>query len=480
MRYLPQTKKSRAKMLHAVGASNVDELFRDVPAKAFIKNKTDLPDHKGELEVERIMGVYANQNHAASHGPFFLGAGIYNHHIPATVDYIIQRSEFLTAYTPYQPEIAQGTLQMIFEFQSMIAQLTGQEVANASMYDGATACAEAALMAQRVTKRRKIVIGNALNPDYVAVLKTYMSNFDDVEIVDLATPPHLNPPPNWGREETRSVSGGGDVPSDAACVIIQSPDFFGAPHEYDSWRKKCDEAGALLIVVINEIVSLGMLPPPSSADIVCGEAQSIGLPMSFGGPHLGFFACREKFIRQMPGRLCGMTEDKDGRRGFVLTLSTREQHIRREKATSNICTNQGLCALAFTVHMSLLGEDGFKRLARLNHEAAIKTADAISKIPGVKIVNENFFNEFVVALPKPASKIVDMLASKGIIAGLALSPSGRGLGEGDKTINAPSPASPRDAPSPQLGEGLLLIAATETTTDADIAALVDGLKEVLA
>ncbi len=426
MRYLPQTGKSRGDMLKIVGAKSVDDLFRDVPAVAFIKGKVDLPGHQGELEVERLLGNYAGQNRNATQGPFFLGVGSYYHHIPASVDYIIQRSEFLTAYTPYQPEIAQGTLQVIYEFQSFIALLTGQDIANASMYDGATACAEAALMAQRVTKRRKIVVGNALHPDYRAVLETYMSNFGDVEVAD-------------GEPDART-----------ACVIVQSPDFFGAPHGYDGWRKKCDETGALLVVVINEIVSLGLLPPPSSADIVCGEAQSIGLPMSYGGPYLGFFACKEPYLRQMPGRLCGMTEDANGRRGFVLTLSTREQHIRRDKATSNICTNQGLCALAFTVHMSLLGEDGFRRLARLNHEAAGRLADAIAKIKGVKLLTPDFFNEFTVELPKPSAQIVEALAQRGIVGGHALE------------------------------KNKMILAVTEMTTDADIAALAAALAEVLA
>lgn len=426
MRYLPQTKNAREEMLKTIGVKSADDLFVHVPKQAFIKGKANLPDHKGELEVERLLSAYANQNKAAPDGPFFLGAGVYYHHVPASVDYIIQRSEFLTAYTPYQPEIAQGTLQAIFEYQTFIAQLTGQDIANASMYDGATACAEAALMAQRVTKKRKIAIGTALHPDYRAVLETYMSNFDDVEVFE------------------------GKPDESTACIIVQSPDFYGAPHKYDTWRKKCDETGALLVVVVNEIVSLGLLPAPKEADIVCGEAQSIGLPMSFGGPHLGFFACKEQFLRQMPGRLCGMTEDAQGRRGFVLTLSTREQHIRRDKATSNICTNQGLCALAFTVHMSLLGEDGFKRLALLNHEAAVKTAEAVTKIPGVKLLTESFFNEFTVELPKESSEVVKTLAEQGVIAGHAC--------EGNK----------------------LVLAATEMTRDSDIEKLVSGLKEVLA
>ncbi|MGB0719275.1 MAG: aminomethyl-transferring glycine dehydrogenase subunit GcvPA [Bdellovibrionales bacterium] len=429
MRYLPQTKKSRQEMLDIVGAKSIDDLYVDVPAKAFIDGKADLPDHKGELEVERIMAAYANQNHAAGDGPFFLGAGAYYHHIPASVDYIMQRSEFLTAYTPYQPEIAQGTLQVIFEYQTFIVQLTGQEIANASMYDGATATTEAALMAMRITKRKKINIGNALHPDYRDVLKSYMRNLGDVEIAD-------------------------GVPDDAsACVIIQSPDFYGSPHKYDTLRKQCDAAGALLIVVVTEILSLGLLPAPVEADIVCGEAQSIGIPLSYGGPYLGFFACREKFVRQMPGRLCGMTEDADGKRGFVLTLNTREQHIRRDKATSNICTNQGLCALAFTVHMALLGEDGFKTLARLNHETACKTADALAAIDGVELLTENFFNEFTVKLPKQSKDIVEALAAKGIIAGYA--PKGQG------------------------DENKLIVCATEITQDSDIYALVEGLKNIV-
>ncbi len=420
MRYLPLTKNNRAEMLKAIGVSNVDELFKDVPAQAMRKELADLPSYKSEMDVERSMQAYASQNRAAGAGPFFLGAGIYNHHIPASVDYIIQRSEFLTAYTPYQPEIAQGTLQVIFEFQSMIAQLTGQDIANASMYDGATATAEAALMAMRLTGRKKIVLGTALNPQYRDVLKSYLWNFDDAELSE------------------------GAPDDQTACMIVQSPDFFGTPHSYAKFKEQCDAVGAKLVVVITEIVSLGMLPPPSEADIVCGEAQSIGLPMSFGGPHLGFFACKEEYLRQMPGRLCGQTNDVDGKPGFVLTLSTREQHIRREKATSNICTNQGLCALAFTVHMALLGESGFKNLAQLNHERACALADAL-EAAGFEIENENFFNEFVVKLKIPAANAIKKLTQKNIIGGYAL--------DGNR----------------------LLICATEMTKDEDIASLVEVL-----
>lgn len=425
MRYLPQTENARKEMLKSVGVTSVDALYRDIPEAAFVDGLVDLPKHQGELQVERDLSAMAEKNMAASQVPFFLGAGVYNHHIPASVDYMIQRSEFLTAYTPYQPEIAQGTLQVIFEYQTFIAKMTGQEIANASLYDGSTAVAEAALMAMRITKRNKIAIGTELHPEYRKVLGSYMSNYDDREVFD------------------------GEPDDTTACVIVQSPDFFGNPHKYDAWRKKCDEVGAMLVVVVNEIISLGMLPPPVEADIVCGEAQSIGLPMGFGGPHLGFFACKEKYLRQMPGRLCGMTEDADGRRGFVLTLSTREQHIRREKATSNICTNQGLCALAFTVHMSLLGEDGFKKLARLNHDAACRLADALDTLEGVSVVNQGFFNEFVVELPKASALVVEDLTTCGIIGGYAL--------EGNK----------------------LLVAATEMTTQDQIEEFAETLSEIL-
>ena len=416
MRYLPLTQADRAQMLKDIGASSVEEFFKGLP----VTTDFDLPDHQGELEVERFMSALAVQNRSASSGKFFLGAGVYRHHIPSSVDYIIQRSEFLTSYTPYQPEIAQGTLQVIFEYQTMIARLTGQDVANASMYDGATACAEAALMAMRLTGREKIVVGNKLHPQYREVLESYAGH----NIVE-------------GMDET------------VAAMIIQSPDFFGTPHSHEDYKKQCDAVGAKLIVVVTEIVSLGLIEPPRIADIVCGEAQSIGIPMSYGGPYLGFFACKQEYLRQMPGRLCGETVDVDGRRSFVLTLSTREQHIRREKATSNICTNQGLCALAFTVHAALLGEQGLKDLARLNHEKACQLADALSAINGITIENTSFFNEFVVVFEKPAKEMILALAHQDMIPGL------------------------------RLDEHRLLVCATEMTTEADIQALCDGLKAAL-
>jgi glycine dehydrogenase subunit 1 len=308
----------------------------------------------------------------------------------------------------------------------MIANLTGMDIANASMYDGATATAEAALMARRVSGKPNIHIHGALHPQYREVIETYIQSYEGVEVKNSA--PDEN----------------------ASCVIVQTPDFFGEPQKLENLRKQCTESGALLVVVINEILSLGLLPPPVEADIVCGEAQSIGVPMSFGGPHLGFFACRKDYLRQMPGRLCGETVDKDGRRSFVLTLSTREQHIRREKATSNICTNQGLFALAFTIHMSLLGEIGFKKLARLNHEKACALADRLAKVKKIKLPNKAFFNEFVVELPVSATDTVKKLAAEGIIAGLAL--------EGNK----------------------LLVAATEMTTETDIEILAEVLEAICA
>lgn len=413
-------------MLEAVGVKHADAFYKNVPASSLVNGTVDLPDHKSEMEVESILTSLAAKNAPANQNPFFLGAGCYYHHVPATVDHLIQRSEFLTAYTPYQPEISQGTLTTIFQFQTMIAMLTGQEVANASMYDGATSVAEAALMALRVNKRKKnIHVAGDLDPQYRAVLETYVRNYEDITI--------KNSEPD----------------SDAACVIIQTPDFRGVPQDITALRKKCDETGALLIVAISEIVSLGMLPAPAEADIVAGEAQSIGVAMSFGGPHLGFFASKMKYVRQMPGRICGETLDEKGRRSFVLTLNTREQHIRREKATSNICTNQGLCATAFTIHMALLGEDGLKKLARLNHERACALADKLETINGVKVVNKNFFNEFVVKLPKNAKHVVQALAKQNIIAGLA------------------------------LDENELLVAATELTTDTNIDAFVSALAKEL-
>jgi glycine dehydrogenase subunit 1 len=395
MRYLALTEKDRQEMLKVIGVSNVDQLYDAVSPDLLLKKPiSNLPDHQGEIEVENFLESLSAKNRAAAEGPFFLGAGCYRHHIPATVDHIIQRSEFLTSYTPYQPEISQGTLAVIFQFQSIIALLTGMEIANASMYDGATALAEGCLMALRIKPDRKnIAISGNIHPDYLEVTKTYLA-LNEAEFVT-------------------------EINESCAAVVVQYPDFYGEIANLDELRKKCDAAGTILIVVTNEILSLGILEPPKQADIAVGEASSIGVGLNFGGPLLGFFACKKEFMRQMPGRICGATTDIEKRLGYVLTLNAREQHIRREKATSNICSNQGLCATAFTIHASLLGEKGFKKLALINHQKACEFADSLAKIRGVKILNKTFFNEFTIELPKNAAEVNKKLLTKNVIGGFA-------------------------------------------------------------
>ncbi len=447
MRYLPLTPSDREAMLARIGVDGIDALFADVPADKRLGAPPDLPRHRGELEVERIMSRMAARNVPASAVPFFVGAGAYKHHVPASVDHLIQRSEFLTSYTPYQPEIAQGTLQYLFEFQTQVAALTGMEVANASMYDGSTGTAEAVLMAHRVTKRRKAVLSGGLHPHYAEIVRT-LSGMSGDEVVSL-------PPDVTASEDIAAAIDGG-----ISCVVVQSPDVFGNLRDLRPVAEAAHRQGALLIAVFTEAVSLGLVQSPGQmgADIVVGEGQSIGNALSFGGPYVGLFATRQKFVRQMPGRLCGETSDAEGGRGFVLTLSTREQHIRRDKATSNICTNSGLCCLAFTIHMTLLGEAGLRRLARVNHANAVKLGGLLADVPGVEVLNRTFFNEFTVRLPKSAAAVVEALAARGILAGV--------------------PAS-RLLPGKGL-EDLLLVASTEVNTDEDRAAFVAGLREVLS
>jgi glycine dehydrogenase subunit 1 len=410
MRYLPLTERDRREMLAAIGVDSIDALFADVPPAARLEGLVDLPRAMGEIEVERAVSSMAARNVAAGSVAFFIGGGAYRHHIPAAVDHLIQRGEFLTSYTPYQPEVSQGTLQYLFEFQTQVALLTGMEVANASLYDGATACAEAVMMANRLTKRDRAVLSGWLHPHYREVCETY-ARFVGFKLSA------LGPAPGGGEDLA------GLIGRDTACVVVQNPDFYGEIRDYSEVARICHDVGALLVVVVTEILSLGAIRPPGEmgADIVAGEGQSLGNALNFGGPHLGLFASRDKFVRQMPGRLVGETVDVDGRRGWVLTLSTREQHIRREKATSNICTNSGLCALAFTIHLALLGEAGLVRLARLNHAAAVALAERLERIPGVRLVNQTFFNEFSVRLPRPAAPIVEALAEKGVLAGIPLS-----------------------------------------------------------
>jgi len=395
MRYLALTENDRKEMLAAIGVSSVDQLYDAVPSELLLKKPIEnLPNHQGEIEVESILKSYASENRAASEGPFFLGAGCYRHHIPSAVDHIIQRSEFLTSYTPYQPEISQGTLATIFQFQSIIALLTGMEIANASMYDGATSLAESCLMALRIKQGRKNIatLGN-IHPDYLDVTKTFL-DLNNAKLVS-------------------------QIDETCAAVVVQYPDFKGEIGDLSEVRKKCDSVGALMIVVTNEILALGLLEAPKQADICIGEASSLGVGLNFGGPLLGFFACKKEFVRQMPGRICGMTTDVDGKPGYVLTLNAREQHIRREKATSNICSNQGLCATAFTIHTSLLGEIGFKKLALINHKKACELADILAKVRGVKILNKSFFNEFSVELSRDANEVNKKLLAKNIIGGFA-------------------------------------------------------------
>jgi glycine dehydrogenase subunit 1 len=446
MRYLPLSDTDRGEMLARIGVNHVDELFADVPKNLLLEEPVDLPRRKGELEVERILSRMSSRNVSASSVPFFVGAGAYKHHVPATVDHLIQRSEFLTSYTPYQPEIAQGTLQYLFEFQTQVAALTGMDVANASMYDGSTGTGEAVLMAHRVTKRRKAVLSGGLHPHYADVVRT-LSDMASDEVVTMS-------PDVSGTEDILS-----QIDDKTSCVVVQTPDVFGNVRDLKAIVDKAHQHGALLIAVFTEAVSLGLLKSPGSqgADIVVGEGQSIGNALNFGGPYVGLFATQSKYIRQMPGRLCGETVDADGNRGFVLTLSTREQHIRRDKATSNICTNSGLCSLAFTIHMTLLGEAGLSRLARINHANAVKLADQLSAVKGVEVLNRTFFNEFTVKLAKPAADVVEGLAEKGVLAGVPVS---------------------RLLPDAGL-DNLLLVASTEVNTDDDRAALCAALKEVL-
>ncbi len=451
MRYLPLSDADRGAMLDVIGAGSIDELFRDVPEAARLKDGIPgRPDHASELSVERQLTAMARKNLVAGEAPFFLGCGAYRHHVPASVDHIIQRGEFLTSYTPYQPEIAQGTLQVLFEFQTQVARLFGCEVANASMYDGSTACWEAIGMARRITRRTKAILSSGLHPHYVSVANT-MAKFTG-DVLETALPELTAQ-----TDAERLIA---SIDGETSAVVVQYPDILGRIADLTPIAEAAHAAGALLVAVVTEPVALGLVKSPGEmgADIVVGEGQSIGVGLQFGGPYVGLFACREKHVRQMPGRLAGETVDAEGKRGFVLTLSTREQHIRREKATSNICTNSGLCALAFSVHMSLLGEKGLRQLAEINHMRAVAVAERLSTIPGVSLVNETFFNEFTVRLPVEARPAVRALADRGILGGVSLG---------------------RLYPGAESLENGLVVAVTETVTDADVDAFEAGLREVV-
>lgn len=452
MRYLPLTDADRSAMLAVIGATSIDELFADVPAEARLSGPiAGLPNHASEMAVERHMARLSANNITAGSVPFFLGAGAYRHHVPASVDHLIQRGEFLTAYTPYQPEIAQGTLQVLFEFQTQVARLFGTEVANASLYDGSTACWEAIAMAARITKRKRAILSSGLHPHYVETART-MAKFTG-DVLDTSAP-DLTP----DSDDAPLIA---TIDGETSCVVVQYPDVLGRIPDLAAIAAAAQEKGALLIAVVTEPVALGVLQSPGSlgADIVVGEGQSIGVGLQFGGPYLGLFGCREKFLRQIPGRLCGETVDADGKRGFVLTLSTREQHIRREKATSNICTNSGLCALAFSIHMTLLGGEGLMKMAKLSHLRARQAAKSLGTVPGVTVVNRHYFNEFVVTLPKDARQVVRDLADRQVLGGVSLG---------------------RLYPQVENLSGALLVAATECTSEDDIDALAKALAEVLA
>ena len=434
MRYKCLSNDDRTSMMKEIGIKNIDEVYEQSWCGELISNDIKIENHLSEMEVEKRFKSMAAKNLSAETTPLFLGAGSYNHHIPAAVDAIIQRSEFLTSYTPYQPEISQGTLQVIFEFQSMVSAITGMEITNASMYDASTSLAESALMSVRLKKKKnKIALFGNMHPAYTEVTKTQCKN-QEIQIDTYSNLDKIE----W---------------EDIASIAIQYPDFHGHTNiNLDAIRKKCDEIWALMIVVINEVVALGMIPEPKEADIVCGSLSSLGNTLNFGGPWLGFISTKKEFVRQMPGRLAWATTDEEWRRSFVLTLNAREQHIRRWKATSNICSNQGLCATAFTVHMSMLGENGFKKLAQLNHSTATTLAKELEKIPGIRIVNKDYFNEFVVQFDSHSAKEIQqiLLEKYNIIFGY------------------------------ELAEDKLIIAATELNSSEDIKKLTNALKEILA
>lgn len=412
MRFLPHTDADRAAMLKTIGVADVRELFADIPEAFQLKpGSLKLPPAASEADIVRHFARAAEQNRHAGNSRCFLGGGTYHHFIPAAVDYIVSRGEFLTAYTPYQPEISQGTLQALFEFQSMIARLTGMEVANASMYDAATSIAEAALMSRRVSRRGRVVISRGVNPRYRAVASNYLRHLDgeliEVDCQGFAT----------GIEALAAA-----VDETCACVIVQNPDWFGAVHDLAPLRERCDATGALLVVAFADASVFGLLKPPGEmgADIACGSGQALGIPMGFGGPHLGLFACRQQHVRQMPGRVCGMTTDRDGRRGFVLTLATREQHIRRERATSNICTNQGLMTLAAAAYLSLLGDAG---LAGVAHRSAAALAALVSGLPAhVQAAAGPRSNETVISFRNKDARdrFLAMAQGRHIFAGIPL------------------------------------------------------------
>src|SRR5437660_3563255 len=431
-------------MLHQIGVGSIEQLFDSIPEDLLLPEQLKVPAALSEIDLLARFDRMAERN-AAARRVSFLGAGAYSHYIPTIVDHLISRSEFFTAYTPYQPEISQGTLQAIFEFQTLVCQLTGMDIANASMYDGSTAMAEAVLMAERVTRRSKVIVSSAIHPQYLEVAHTYVQHAG-IELQQAKT------------DDQSGQTSLDSIDDNTAAVVVQSPNFFGCIENVTAIAEKAHAAGALLVVVVTEAMSFGLLKSPGAcgADIVVAEGQSFGVPVSFGGPYVGLFATREKYARQIPGRLVGEAYDKQGRRGFVLTLATREQHIRREKATSNICTNEGLIALAATIYLETMGRRGVQEVARQCAQKAHYAAREIAKLEGFSLpFSAPFFNEFVVRAPVEALSLLERLANeKGIDGGIALSrfDSNR----------------PND----------FLVCVTETNTREQIDALVAGLNEI--
>ena len=445
MRYLPKSPAERQQMLAAIGAQSIDELFACIPERYRLRGALKLPGPLSEAEVISYFKQRAGENSLGYTS--FLGAGVYQHLRSVVTDTILLRGEFLTSYTPYQAEITQGTLQAIFEFQTLMCQLTGQEVANASMYDGSTATTEAVLMAERLTGRGRVLVARSLHPEYREVLRTYARN-SGLRVEEI------------GYTSDGCIDGAAiksALQTDVACVVLQSPNFFGVLESLDEIAETAHGAGALLVVAVAEGVALGAVKPPSAADIVALEAQSFGLPPSYGGPFAGVIASRDKFVRQMPGRLAGQTTDTAGQRGFVLTLATREQHIRREKATSNICTNQALCALAATVHLTLLGKEGLREMAEQNLAKAQFALSLLENIPGVRRTFAGpFFNEFTLEFPRSVRMINSDLLKEKIIGPLPLGPS-----------------------YPELSKhGLVCV--TETTPRAEIERFAQAVERILA
>jgi len=454
MRYLPKSPTDRKEMLDAIGVASIDELFETIPGEYRFDHDLDIPRQHGESEIlDRFRAFAANiasgdpaelaKKPAAKLAASFLGAGAYRHYRPVIIDSLVQRGEFLTSYTPYQPEISQGTLQAMFEFQTMICELTGMEIANASMYDGSTGCAEAVMMAVRVTGRDGCVVARTVHPEYREVLKTTVQH-QEIPVAECGYDAKT------GRVDLAELERA--ITDNTACVLIQSPNFFGTIEDVAAIAELAHSKGALLIVAIAEAVSLGVVRPPKEADIVAMEAQSFGVPVGFGGPYCGVIACKERFLRQMPGRLVGETKDVTGKRGFVLTLSTREQHIRREKATSNICTNQALVAMMVTIFLTVYGKQGLRELAEQNLAKAAYLREALAKAGAQPLFSAPSFNEFAVALPASADSVNARLLAEEIVGGLALSKW-----------------------YPELGESASLWCATELTTKAQI----DGAAETV-